>query len=382
MPTTILMYAQDTKGLGHIRRSITIARSLLELRDDVAVLLATRSSWPGAFELGPRFEVLRLPHRFVEPAATPEEQPREAIAARGLRQALLREAVVHLRPSVILIDNEPLGVKGEMREAIEAAPPSTRIVYGMRDVVDTPERTHAKWAELGVPEVLLDRFDRILVYGHPDLFDTLGTYELDPALVARAGYNGYVCAPPERIDGAGFRARHGIGTAPFVLATGGGGIDAFPVLRLAVEAARLVPGCPRLLLVTGPLMPEEDRAAIAELAAPDGHLVVREVEMLPALAEAAAAVTMGGYNTVIEALMLGRRPIIVPRATHKQEQLIRARAFADRGLVRYLEPEATTAATLAREIAAELADPGRIDATPYLDPHGRRAAATLLGLVP
>lgn len=378
---TVLMYAQDTKGLGHIRRSLTIARSLLRMSDDVSVVLATRSQWPAAFTPAERFEVLSLPSRPLDPGSADGQHLRRAAADRAERAAVLRDAVLARRPDVILIDNEPLGVKGEMRDAIEAAPPSTRLVYGMRDVVDIPERTHAKWAELGALDVLRRRFERILVYGHPELFDTLGTYELGPELVARAAYNRYVCAPPERIDGAGFRERHGLGDEPFVLATGGGGIDAFPVLRLAVDAARLLPARPRLLLVTGPLMPDEDRAAADDLAARDGHLVATEVEMLPALAEAAAAVTMGGYNTVIEALMLGRRPIIVPRATHKQEQLIRARAFAARDLVRYLEPEATTPETLAGALAAELAGRGRIDASPYLDLHGERAATTLLGLL-
>lgn len=378
MPT-LLMYAQDTKGLGHIRRSATIARTLLGLGDDVSVVLATRSSWPGATALGDRFQLLRLPVRAVDPGS--EAQREEVLAAREERSDLLRTAVSRIRPDAIVVDNEPLGVKGEMRAAIEAAPSSTRIVYGMRDVVDIPERTHAKWADLGALDVMRRRFARILVYGHPTLFDTLGTYDLGPELLARASYNGYVCAPPDRLDIAGFRERHGLGTAPFVLVTGGGGIDALPVLRLTVEAARLLPGCPRLLLVTGPLMPDADRTAAAELAAAHGHVVATEVEMLPALADAAVAVTMGGYNTVIEALTLGRRPVIVPRATHKQEQLIRARAFAGHGLVRFLEPDATTPRVLADQLAAELAAPGRIDAAPYLDPYGRRAAATLLDLV-
>ena len=37
------MYAQDTLGLGHVRRSATIARALLAQREDAAVLLASKS---------------------------------------------------------------------------------------------------------------------------------------------------------------------------------------------------------------------------------------------------------------------------------------------------------------------------------------------------
>jgi predicted glycosyltransferase len=90
---------------------------------------------------------------------------------------------------------------------------------------------------------------------------------------------------------------------------------------------------------------------------------------------------MGGYNTLVEAMALGRRPIVVPRATHKREQLIRAEAFAAHGLVRCLPPAELNADELAAALDAELAEPGRIDAGPYLDLHARRTAQALLEVI-
>ena len=117
------------------------------------------------------------------------------------------------------------------------------------------------------------------------------------------------------------------------------------------------------------------------LALPDGHIVRSEIDLVAGLAAADAAVTMGGYNTLVEAMMLGRRPIVLPRATHKQEQLLRARALEARGLVRCLGPDEASPELLARAIGAELRSPGRVDAQRYLDLHGRRAAGLLLDLV-
>jgi predicted glycosyltransferase len=381
MPIPVLIYAQDTTGLGHIRRCVTIASALLEQRPDTAVMLATKSRRPAAFELGDRFDFLKLPNQITQAAAAPAEHDAEGEAIRALRRALLRDAVTHLRPRIILVDNEPLGFGGEMIDALAAAPRDTKVVFGMRDVVDDPGRTARRWAELGVTDALRDRFDRILVYGDPQLFDTLGTYDLPAAARDRAVYNGYVCAPPARLDVQGFKTGLGLAGQRFVLVTGGGGVDALPLLELAVEAARRASERPRLLIVTGPLMSPEDRATAASLAEPAGHLVRTEVDLLTALAAADVAVTMGGYNTLVEAMMLGRRPIVVPRATHKQEQLLRARAFEARGLVRCLPPGEVTAERLAEAIDAELRDPAWVDAQRYLDFDGRRAAAHLLELV-
>jgi len=47
---------------------------------------------------------------------------------------------------------------------------------------------------------------------------------------------------------------------------------------------------------------------------------------------------MGGYNSVCEALAVARPLVIVPRATHKVEQQIRAETLAARGLARWVHP--------------------------------------------
>jgi len=57
------------------------------------------------------------------------------------------------------------------------------------------------------------------------------------------------------------------------------------------------------------------------------------------MAAADAIVSMGGYNSVCEALSVGRPLVIVPRSTHKIEQQIRAETLAARGLARWIHPK-------------------------------------------
>jgi predicted glycosyltransferase len=381
MPLKILIYAQDKRGLGHVRRALLIARALLEARSDAAVLLATKSTWPASVQLGRRFDFLKLPAELTLGAATDHERDAEREAIHALRRDLLRDAVFRLEPALVLADTEPLGKDGELAPALSGS--GAKLVYGMRDVLDQPEGIAARWARDGALDALRDRVSRIVVYGHPELFDSLATYALPEAVRAKATYAGYVCAPPDGTDTTATRAELGVGDEPFVLVTGGGGVDLAPVLCAAIEAHALVRTRPRprLVLVTGPFMKPGDHERVEELGSAAGHIVRRQIDVMPAMAASSALVTMGGYNTLVEAMVLGRRPVVVPRATHKREQIIRAQAFAAHGLVRCLPPAELTGRVLAAALDAELAEPACIDARAYLDLNGRRTAEALLEVV-
>ena len=93
------------------------------------------------------------------------------------------------------------------------------------------------------------------------------------------------------------------------------------------------------LAVTGPDLPAVHRGELERLAAGVGVRVAASVRdlsrRLPAFD---AAVCMGGYNTLAETLAAGVPEVCVPRVTPREEQAIRARAFAARGLLRVVEP--------------------------------------------
>jgi Predicted glycosyl transferase len=53
--------------------------------------------------------------------------------------------------------------------------------------------------------------------------------------------------------------------------------------------------------------------------------------MEKAILAADCVVSMGGYNTMCEIVCAARPSLIIPRSTPREEQLIRARIFADKG---------------------------------------------------
>ena len=368
---TCLMYAQDSKGMGHIVRSVTIARHILAAFPKTVAYLATESPIAGDFPLPDRCDYVKLPMRLsLNGGFAPDPEELEARDRfRGVRSRILQEVALGLSPDLVLVDHEPLGRKGEFRDglfALKEQSPETKFVFGLRDIMDGVERTRTLWEELGVYDALENLYDGIAVYGSRDLFDVAKAYAIPPSVRPKLHYCGFVIREPPRGDPTAIRREHRLpAEGPLVVATVGGGSDGFPVLDATLDAvAKLQKERPNLnaILVTGPLMPSgfQDRL---RAKAPRRCRVISRADNFQLMAAADAIVSMGGYNSVCEALSLGRPLVIVPRATHKIEQQIRAETLAARGLAQWVHPKELDGARLAEALRWALArDP---------DAHGR-----------
>jgi predicted glycosyltransferase len=352
---TLLFYAQDNRGLGHINRTLTIARRVLAAHPDAIAYIATKSSIPANFTLPERCDYIKLPTRLTPDGLQQTEHELEAAKQRfrTIRGQLLREAALGLVPDLVLVDHEPLGSAGEFREglyALKAQSPGTRFVFGLRDIMDDAGHIRALWQELGVYEALEHLYDGIAVYGSPDLYDVAEAYAIPASVQPKLHYCGYIVRPLPVSDPAALRERSGLpASGPLVLATVGSGSDGFPVLSAAMAALEhLKNGWPELaaMVVTGPFMPPEQQAAL-QARARSWCRVVSHADTFQLMAVADATVSMGGYNSVSEALAVACPLVVVPRATHKTEQQIRAQMLASRGLARCVLPLRLGAETLA-----------------------------------
>ena len=343
---TFLLYAQDSRGLGHINRSLTIARQILAHYPDAVAYVATKSPIAENFTLPERCDYIKLPSRLrPEPVEQNAAQQEAAIRSfRMIRARLLREAALGLAPDLVLVDHEPLGSGGEFREglwALKDQRPDTRFVFGLRDIMDDPDDIRDRWRELGVYDALERLYDGIAVYGSPRFYDVAEAYAIPASVRPKLHYCGYVVRDPPAMDPALLREQHGLPrNGPLVLATVGSGSDGFPVLdaaRAAVERLRTRMPDLAAVLVTGPYMPDEQKAMLQARATPSCRVYTR-ADTFGLMASADAIVSMGGYNSVCEALFLARPLVIVPRATHKVEQQIRAETLAAHGLARWVHP--------------------------------------------
>jgi predicted glycosyltransferase len=355
---TVLFYSQDRRGLGHINRTLTLARHLLSAHPYLVAFIATKSAITANFTIPERCDYIKLPTGLTPKIFQRSKENKEVcdLHFRKLRAMILRDAALMLSPDLVVVDHEPLGASGEFREALyalKAQCSATKFVFGLRDIMDDEKRIRAEWQEMGVYDALESLYDGIAVYGSPQLYDVAAAYAIPESVRHKLHYCGYIIRELPPVDPAELRRQHGLPPhGRLVLATVGSGFDGYPVLDAAGQAMeRLQSRYPDLtgLLVTGPLMPSEDRATL--LAQSNGcYRVVTRTDTFQLMAVADAVVSMGGYNSVCEALAVARPLVIVPRATHKVEQKIRAEILAERGVARCILPEQLNAETVSEAL--------------------------------
>ncbi len=349
----VCLYSHDTFGLGHLRRNLAIAEALLAPDQECDVLLLSGSpvirSWalPDGLRVQPLPPVVKTgAERYV---ARDGGNPFGLV--KGYREALILNAVMRERPDVIVVDHAPSGMKQEllpMLAAVRQEMPQTRVVLGLRDIIDSPEAVCGLWQDEEIYALLDHAYDCILVYGSRELFDVAAAYRLPPAVAAKLRYVGYVGrAAPVTADAPW----PGMGDAPGlrVLVTAGGGGDGYAMMAAYLDALAALPvQTTASLLVSGPLMSEQQRAALEHAATqrPDVALLPFTTDLVKLMARAQLVVAMGGYNTTVEILSARKPAIIVPRSAPRAEQLLRARMLQGLGLIDVAEEGPELARTL------------------------------------
>jgi predicted glycosyltransferase len=296
-------------------------------------------------------------------------------ALRDLRAEIVLAAARAFRPDLLLVDHAPAGLGGEiiptLRE-LRSSAPATRLVVGLRDIVDDAADVRSAWMRAGVYDLLDDVYDLILVYGDRDVYDAVVEYGLSRRAAFRLRYVGYLGRrqlPPRITPAAGPPGR--------LLATAGGGEDGYALFRALLAGLRRRPRSFTTTVVTGPLMSAHDRSRLEQLAADNESVELRsQVDNLEAeLVRANAVVSMGGYNSLCEILTQGVPAVIIPRVAPRREQLIRARAFERRGLGRMIHPDDLTPGRVLSEVDAALGEERRPEPPLSLDGLDRTTAA-------
>ena len=346
----LLFYSHDGLGLGHVRRNLAIARALTQTDSSASVLVATSIDEVHDLGLGPNVDVLRLPglRKVAQDRYAATRLPIELDEMLVLRSELLTGAVRGFRPAILLADRHPLGIGGELEGALEALlAQGGRAILGLRDIVDEPAATRAEFEKRGMADALSAYYDEIFVYGQEAILDPRLVYGLGGGAAQSMTFCGYVVSP------AG--ASHGItrGDRPLVLATTGGGEDGGRILETFIAASTDAPW--RAIVVAGPHAATWERDRLEGLAQAAGVEFLTFVPSLGSvLGSVDALVSMGGYNTLAEALSSGTPTVCVPRTRPRLEQAIRARAFAARGLLEVIEPDELSAGRMRQAVVRAL----------------------------
>jgi predicted glycosyltransferase len=336
----VLIYSHDTFGLGHLRRCRAIAHSLVERFKGLSVLILSGSPIIGSFDFRARVDFVRIPG--VIKLHNGEYKSLglhiDLDQTMEMREAIVRHTAESFRPHLMLVDKEPLGFKGEVVPTLAMLRKmGTRLVLGLRDIMDEPTLLSREWEHKQVMPALESMYDEIWVYGLEAIADPLAGLVCPPAVLRKMTYTGYIRRTLPHVERPIERP---FGDAPYLLVTVGGGGDGESVIDWVLSAYEHDPTIPHpALVVLGPFMTaarqrefhkRADRLGRVKVLTFDSHL-----ELL--MANAAGIVAMGGYNTFCEILSFDRPAILIPRIAPRREQLLRATRAAELGLTRMLD---------------------------------------------
>ena len=350
-----LFYSHDAQGLGHTQRNLAIAAAIMQLDPEAAALLVTGTNQVHRLGMPADIGILKLPglRKVTNQRYEGRNLQVPASDVLALRAQLLRGAVEAFRPNVLLADKHPLGAHHELIPALQSLRAhGGKAVLGLRDILDDPARVEREWAHEQVQENTAEYYERILIYGDPQVFDPISEYRFLPALAERTSFCGYVVNRVQGVPGSASLAQR-IGRSangrPLVVASTGGGEDGFGVLEGFVRCS--VGANWKGVAVSGPLAKRKDCESLRQLSAATGVTAFSFVAGLgEVIGSARAMVCMGGYNTLVESVSSGTPTVCVPRIFPRREQLIRAQAFADLGLLRFIEPSRLNPILLRAEI--------------------------------
>jgi predicted glycosyltransferase len=314
----IVLYSHDTMGLGHIRRNLLIAQTLVHSTLQPNILMITGTPEAQMFPKSHGIDCLTLPalRKEINGVYNPRHLDISLKEIILLRARTICSALEAFRPDVLIVDNVPRGAARELDLTLEylRTRKKTQIILGLRDVLDDPKVVQHEWSLMQNHEAIQAYYDGILIYGDSAVYDTVKEYGWPYDTEKKAHYIGYLGrykhSVPRGSDVTG--ALHlDFATLPdrFMLCMVGGGQDGMSLAEAFAQAD--VPSHLAKVILTGPYMHSEGKLRLNSENRANPRLRVLEFipEPVMLLHRADRVVAMGGYNTIVEVLSSGKRAL-------------------------------------------------------------------------
>jgi len=322
MKPALLFYCQHSVGLGHLMRSYALTEALAER---FRVVLLAGGDLPDGIEPPRGVEVVALPPLGVNGGRFGSGDPRYSTDhAWEVRSARVTCALDELRPAVVLIELFPFGRAKFARELIpllkRAKALGATTATSLRDLLVSTRENQQEHDDRAA-RIANAYLDMILVHCDPAFARLEETFDPSVELTVPVHYTGFV----SRENGAP-RAR-----GEHIVVSAGGGRVGRPLLEEAINASDGRP----MRAIAGPLMPQEDYAALEAIAPPNVELLRSVPDLAHELSQARASISQCGYNTALDLVRTGVPALVVPYATPEEdEQTRRARRLEQLGVLK------------------------------------------------
>lgn len=382
----VLFYCQHLLGMGHLIRSLAI----LEKLKDFEVRFINGGEVVADVEVPSFVQVVNLPPLHSKPDFKGLHTASDSAGldtVKEIRRRQLLEEFERFHPHALVIELFPFGRKQFAFELIPVLARNrlngkpTTVVCSLRDILvskSDPVRHEERCARF------VNRyFDAVLIHSDPAFQILDETFSRTADLTCPIRYTGFVArevAPAQ--SHAGEPCSVGDPETPLILVSVGGGRVGYELVASAIQASSVLYAMlpHRLLVFTGPYMPETQIESLRQLSGDRTHVMLRRytTEFPSLLEKADLSISMAGYNTCMDILTTGVRALVLPFiAQGNDEQTMRAQKLERHGVVTVLDPVDLEPHALSQKMASLLrsAPPSP---TVSLDTNGAQQTAALI----
>ena len=330
----ILIYCQYVWGMGHLFRSLELARAF---EPHAVKILA--GGQPVDVELPEHIEMVRLPTLYMDENFThliSGEPNRDVESVKAERIDILEKLFATWRPDVFIVELFPFGRTAFQFELVpmltkirQGAFGSVRTVCSLRDIL--VEKKDPGAYEERVLGLLQRHFDLLMIHSDERLLPLDKTFSREGDIDIPVVYTGFITRKPDprRLDALKGQLELP-DDAKLIVASAGGGRSGFPLLKRVIAACRELGGRInfQLEVFTGPFMEEGEYNELEAMA--DSSINVRRFSdvFLEYLALADLSISLAGYNTCMNLLVTGVPSLVLPY-TRQREQPLRVDALRD-----------------------------------------------------
>lgn len=347
----ILFYCQHSLGMGHLVRSLALAKGLAK---DFDVILLNGGRFPKKMNLSANIEIINLaPLAFDENLQLISCDKRRSVeTAKTSRKKIILEKFAELKPEIVLVELFPFGRKkfaDEILPLLETAKGKSKIVCSLRDILVGCRRDQERFEQNAI-ETANKFFDAVLIHSDEKFARFEDSLKTKSVLRIPKFYTGFVVPNAKKIE-----REKSISKRKKIIVSAGGGVVGENLLRTSIEAHKILSTSEKIetKIVAGLFLPDEIFQKLKEETREINNLkIVRfEKNLREEMAKSDVSVSQCGYNTAFDILLSGVAGIVVPYSENgEDEQKIRAEKLEKLGALKVINSVNLNAEKLANEI--------------------------------
>lgn len=324
----IILYCQYVWGMGHLIRSLELARALSD--HDVTLVAGGQEV---ALNLPDHVDLVRLPALYMDEMFTtliPGDPARSVAQIKRQRQAVLYDLFARKQPDVLIVELYPFGrsifgfelepLLGDIRGGKFGA---VKTVCSLRDIL--VEKKDPVAYEERVLQKLNRDFDALLIHSDENLLRLDETFARVDDINIATVHTGFITQQADPAAGRILRRDLNLSAEQkLIVASAGGGRSGYPLLSRVLDVCQQFGDRLkfRLEVFSGPFMAQNEFDTLAARAAPGIRIHRYSRRFLDYMGAADLSISLAGYNTCMD-LLVSRVPALVYPYSRQREQPMR-----------------------------------------------------------